>query len=82
MTDIKVTQADRKFADKIYDCTDMDSSCVPVVSDCAARHRIEAQRPLLEALERLMDSIMERTKGDYAGSWDKALAAIEQAKGE
>lgn len=95
MGDIKVTQADRLKSAKTqlfyhritqvsYDAIINgewdDEECVLM----EARHRIEAQRPLLEALEAIVD----RSHNDPLGTSkvidmrQLALDAIKQAKGE
>lgn len=85
MSDIKVTQEDKDRAQEICDNLGLivgTFEWLSIARSCA-RHRIEAQRPLLEALIIALDS-MESVDGenDCSRGIKSAKAAIKQAKGE
>lgn len=85
MTDIKVTQADKEAASRFeeLDWPGNHAAWTAMVEQAFARHRIEAQRPLLEALIIALDS-MESVDGenDCSRGIKSVDAAIKQAKGE
>ena len=84
MDKIIVTQADADSASLFLYALDYDQ--FTDLQQAFARHRIESQRPLLEALENIMPymqtghGVPNRLGASLAAS--AALAAIKQAKGE
>lgn len=88
MDKIIVTQADQDRAEMLWRrLGPWRMGSMEIAAEENARHRIEAQRPLLEALETIRDKVIRDrdTTDDWFDLVDIGMlctSAIKQAKGE